>query len=42
MWRARDCIGMTVLKVISAEQLRDLEAPLIVFKHSEPVAALVP
>jgi hypothetical protein len=39
--RAHQCIGITHLKVMTAERLRDLNEPLVVFSHSQPVAALV-
>ena len=42
MVSARNHVGVTWLKIASAEHLRELQEPVIVHCHSEPVAAVVP
>jgi len=40
--KSRNFVGVTWLKIASAERLRDMDEPLIICAHSQPVAALVP
>ena len=40
--KARNFVGVTWLKIATAKHLQELEEPLLVCCHSQPVAAIVP
>lgn len=40
--KSAQCIGMSQLRVMTADRLARLDEPLVVFSHSQPVGALVP
>jgi hypothetical protein len=40
--KSKNFVGVTWLKIASAERLRDMDEPVIICLHSQPLAALVP
>jgi prevent-host-death family protein len=40
--KSKNFVGVTWLKIATAQHLRDLDEPVIVCCHSQPVAAVVP
>lgn len=40
--KSKNFVGITWLKIASAQHLRELDEPLLICCHSEPVAAIVP
>jgi prevent-host-death family protein len=40
--KSQNFVGLTWLKMANAERLRELDEPVLVCCHSQPVAAVVP